>query len=313
MQKLLVLRGGALGDFIVTLPALSLLRAHWPNARIELAGNSTAAQLAVNRGIIDTAHSQHEAKWASLYGNEKLPDEFGAWLDQFDLVISFWPDPDGELRRRFPRHERQRFLAAAAWPERNPAAAHYCEPLRALGIEPRDFYLRLQPVTAPPHPRPASDIPPPHLDSRYADRILVHPGSGSVKKNWPGERWRALLSTLKLPATLILGEAEQHAWPEAFVSVDQAKEAPRYLVNAPLEELVGALSRCRLFLGHDSGISHLAAASGARCVLLFGPTEPACWAPPAPSVRVLRNRSDLGSLSIEDVQSAVRAALSDQT
>jgi hypothetical protein len=108
MEKLLVLRGGALGDFIVTLPALALLRARWPKARIELAGNATAAQLALNRGLIDAVHSQHEARWAALYDDGPLPREFGAWLDEFDLVISFWPDPDGELRQRFPRHQRHR-------------------------------------------------------------------------------------------------------------------------------------------------------------------------------------------------------------
>ena len=48
MRRILVLRGGALGDFIVTLPALALLRRRWPAARIELTGNSTAAQLALS-------------------------------------------------------------------------------------------------------------------------------------------------------------------------------------------------------------------------------------------------------------------------
>lgn len=301
MQKLLVLRGGALGDFIITLPALALLRARWPHARIELAGNSSAAQLAVNRGLIDAAFSQHEARWATLYGRAPLPKEFAAWLDEFDLVISFWPDPDGELRRRFPSHDRQRFLEGAALPERDPAAAHYCEPLRVLGIEPRDFLYRLNPISTT------------HGGGEYSQRILVHPGSGSPRKNWAVANWRALRSQLEHPSSLILGEAEQESWPEGFTPNEQLRPEPPHLVNAPLEKLVEALSRCRLFLGHDSGISHLAAASGAKCVLLFGPTEPACWAPPAPHVQVLRNRSDLALLSIEAVQSAVRAALSGQT
>ena len=138
MEKILVLRGGALGDFIVTLPALRSLRERWPRAGIELAGNSTAAQLAVARGLIDAAHSQHEARWAELYGEEALSPAFREWLAGFDLVLSYWPDPDGALARHFPRRAGQRFLAAPAMPARAPAAAHYCEPLRTLGIEPRD-------------------------------------------------------------------------------------------------------------------------------------------------------------------------------
>src|SRR5688500_5575563 len=102
MRKILVLRGGALGDFIVTLPALAMLREHWPDASIELVGNATAAQLAVNRGLINAVHSQHERRWSTLYERSPLQTEFAAWLDTFDLVLSFWPDPDGELAAHFP-------------------------------------------------------------------------------------------------------------------------------------------------------------------------------------------------------------------
>ena len=144
-------------------------------------------------------------------------------------------------------------------------------------------------------------------------QILIHPGSGSPRKNWPQQNWRQLMARLSPPLSLILGDAEQSNWEGEFVSVPRDDDKPRHLVNAPLEELVNAFSQCRLFLGHDSGISHLAAASGARCVLLFGPTEPACWAPPAPNVRVLRNRSDLASLAVDAVRDAVLAALADRT
>ena len=302
MEKILVLRGGALGDFIVTLPALALLRERWPNARIELIGNATAAQLAVHRGLLDAAHSQHEARWAGLYGDAPLPRELSAWLAEFDLIVSFWPDPDGDLRLRFPCRANQQFLSAAAMPDRNPAAAHYCEPLRALGINPTSYYQPLNPI----------DSALGNGDSLSENRVLIHPGSGSPKKNWPVENWRALIGRLRRPVSLILGDAERSNWEGEFAATKRLEVKPLHLVNAPLEELVHALSHCRLFLGHDSGISHLAAASGAKCVLLFGPTEPACWAPPAPNVHVLRNRSDLASLSLDVVRHAVEAALADR-
>ncbi len=320
MEKILVLRGGALGDFIVTLPALALLRERWPNARIELIGNATAAQLAVHRGLLDAAHSQHEARWAGLYGDAPLPPELAAWLAEFDLVLSFWPDPDGELRRRFPARAGQHFLSGAAMPERNPAAAHYCEPLRALGLKPVSYFQALNPLNvnsgdevAAPSPRFADESRRRRGGSVSDCRILIHPGSGSPRKNWPTENWRQLIRQLDWPVSLILGDAERSNWAEEFSPPQQLEVEPLHLVNAPLEELVDALSHCRLFLGHDSGISHLAAASGAKCVLLFGPTEPACWAPPAPNVRVLRNRSDLASLSVDVVRHAVEAALADRT
>lgn len=319
MKKILVLRGGALGDFIVTLPALALLRHAWPNARIEIAGNAIAAALAVNRGLINAAHSQHEARWAALYGDAPLPGEFAAWLAEFDLVLSFWPDPDGDLRRRFPLHSRQRFISGAPMPAQNPAAAHYCEPLRALGLEGTDYFHWLDSLAMMPVFENGSPAARKSVDPRWGlyrpisdGAILVHPGSGSPRKNWPQENWRVLIARLPPPVGIILGDAELPAWPEEISSGDAPACKPTRFINLPLENLVSEFAECRLFVGHDSGISHLAAASGARSVLLFGPTEPACWAPPAPNVRVLRNRSDLASLSVDVVRDAVRAALADR-
>ncbi len=285
MPRILVLRGGALGDFLVTLPALALLRQRWPAAEIHLAGNATAARLALARGLVSAIHSQHEARWAALHGSKPLPPDFDAWLRAFDLVLNYWPDPDGELRARFPRHPRQRFLAADALPRQSPAAAHYCAPLVDLGLRPDRWWLPLLPLAGPPGgPRTG---------------ITVHPGSGSPRKNWRRDRWLELLPRLPGPVTLLLGEAEARDW--SAVATPNAQR----IEGAPLETLVDQLATTALFIGHDSGISHLAAACGAPCLLLFGPTDPATWAPPAPAVRVLHPPGGLAALTAEDVEAAV--------
>lgn len=287
MRKILVLRGGALGDFIVTLPALAALRRRWPEARIELAGNATAAALARTRGLLDAVHSQHEARWAALYGDAPLAPAFAAWLGEFDLVLSFWPDPDGDLRRRFPLRAGQRFLHGDALPTRAPAAAHYAAPLRELGIGTTDLHYTL---ATPPVDR-----------SDAARPIALHPGSGSPRKNWPAENWRALIARLDAPVSLIVGEAERAAWADFAAPRVTVLHAP------PLEDLAAHLAGCRHFLGHDSGIGHLAAACGVPCTLLFGPTDPAMWAPPAPHVRVLRRGDALAAITVDDVLAALAA------
>lgn len=293
MQRILVLRGGALGDFIVTLPALAALRERWPSARIELAGNATAAQLAVTRGLLDAAHSQHEARWARLFGADALPGDFAAWLAAFDLVLSYWPDPDGELSRRFPARPGQVFLSAPAQPARTPAAAHFSAPLQSLGLEPATRFLRLTPATA---------------SAPATGPIVFHPGSGSPQKNWPFDRWVGLIEEMPT-ASVILGDAELERWTPLLTQ--GVIGAP--LINRPLPDLVELLARCRLYVGHDSGISHLAAACGARCVLLFGPTDPAMWAPPSPRVQVLQRGPTLDAIAADEVKSAIAAALADQT
>ncbi|MES2692337.1 MAG: glycosyltransferase family 9 protein [Verrucomicrobiota bacterium] len=306
MRKILVLRGGALGDFIVTLPTLAALRARWPDARIELAGNATAAPLARARGLLDAVHSQHETRWSALYGAGPLPLEFAAWLASFDLVVNYWPDPDRELAQRFPLHLGQTYISAAAMPERAPAAAHYLAALRPLGIEGKgESEIGSESESTEPFFRlregGTTSNPPP---TQQRHRIAIHPGSGSPRKNWPSTNWRALVPQLPGPLMVILGEAERAQGTAPFTEA-----APHLLVleSPPLEDLVVHLSQCRLFLGHDSGISHLAAACGVPCLLLFGPTDPTIWAPPAPHVHVLR--ADLATLSVDEVLSRALALL----
>ena len=76
----------------------------------------------------------------------------------------------------------------------------------------------------------------------------------------------------------------------------------RLACNLPLRTLGAVLSRAGLFLGNDSGISHLAAAGGTRTLALFGPTDPAQWAPVGRAVLTLRPASaDLADLQVDGV------------
>ena len=301
-MRILVLRGGAIGDFLVTLPALRLLRERWPGARIELAGHSGAAALGVRAGLLDVVHSQHGARWSALFSESALPAEFAAWLAEFDLVLNYWPDPDGALTRRFPLRPGQQFLSAPAQPTLTPAARHFCEPLRALGLSTDDFRSRLNLSSANDIGPLTSDLGHSSRDlgpstSDFGPQIAVHPGSGSPRKNWPLERWADLCTRLPQPLLIVGGE------PDAAAAAALTRFG-RTALNLPLPELALELAHCRLFLGHDSGISHFAAAVGTPCVLLFGPTDPAMWAPPGDHVRVIRQGVSLEAINVADVLAA---------
>ena len=313
-MNLLVLRGGALGDFIVTMPALAALRARWPDANIELVGNAVAAQLAVNRGILSRAHSQHESRWSALYADAPLPNTLTSWLARFEAVVSYWPDPDGTLARHFPLRAGQRFLSAPAMPTRGPAAAHYCAALEPLGIGSYEYVYRVAPLAAEQRREGSLELldvgrglpTPPYSP------IAVHPGSGSQRKNWPEERWIELIGRLNGPILIIVGEAEAARWTNARFQSDPLAQRIRdgtleIAANLPLEALISRLAECRLFLGHDSGVSHLAAACGIPSILLFGPTDPAIWAPPAADVRVLQRGPNLSAITIDEVEAAIEA------
>jgi ADP-heptose:LPS heptosyltransferase len=299
--RILVLRGGALGDFLITLPALRLLRARWPTARIELAGHPEAGALGVLGGYLDAAHSQHESRWSALFSAAALPPAFADWLGSFDLVVNFWPDPDQTLASRFPLHSAQTYVSGTAMPAIAPAARHFCEPLRSLGLTTDDFRSRW-PYPGATHVEAAS----------HPISIAIHPGSGSASKNWPNDRWSELIARLDAPILIVLGEVERERWNASALS--QLRAVSRQTVEVASElslpELAVALKRCRLFLGHDSGVSHLAAAVGLPCILLFGPTDPAMWAPPGPHVQVIRRGATLGCIGVQDVlRAACRTAV----
>lgn len=312
-----------MGDFLVTLPALWALRARWPEARLELAGNADAAELARTRGLLDAVHSQHAARWACLYAAEPPPPDFGAWLAEFDLIVNFWPDPDRELARRFPLRPGQQFVPGAAMPECAPASAHYAGALRSVGIDsaPRFCCLAADRIVPEPNePRVGAASLPPASQEIWARRgvadhtapIAIHPGSGSPRKNWPADRWLEVINQLEAPIVLVLGAAEEARWlpaggPPALVARRIEAGTLRLAAGLTLEQLAEELRSCRLFLGHDSGVSHLAAVVGTPSVLLFGPTDPAVWAPPAGHVKILRHGPNVNEITIPEVFSAAQA------
>ena len=107
-----------------------------------------------------------------------------------------------------------------------------------------------------------------------------HMGSGSARKNWPIERWIELTESLDglFDDFLLVGGEADNELVREFCSRCRIRRL-RSLLNANLSELSLALNECRFFVGHDTGVTHLAAAVGTPTVALFGATDPAVWAP----------------------------------
>ncbi len=217
IDRLLVLRGGAIGDFILTLPALRLLRDAFPEATLELVAHPRVACLAVGRFYARAARSLEEGRLATFFvaGSELDP----AWVGhfrRFDLVLSYLPDADGVFADNLRRAGVKQLLTGqgpgVAAKEGNVgvpehAAAHLAAPLRALGLT---------------LPDPAARLFPDEADRAAARRIVtgggeslvaLHPGSGSRGKNWPLSCWIQLAEhLLKFTAGRLLlvgGEAEE--------------------------------------------------------------------------------------------------------
>ncbi|HET7295379.1 MAG TPA: glycosyltransferase family 9 protein, partial [Vicinamibacteria bacterium] len=143
-----------------------------------------------------------------------------------------------------------------------------------------------------------------HLPGAF---LALHPGSGSTRKNWPAERFAGLADTLAPGTAYALVEGPADATAVACV----LERAPRAVVVRGLSPLALAslLAQASLYVGNDSGVSHLAAAVGAPTLALFGPTDPAVWAPVGPRVATLRAPSgDLERLDVDAVAAYVSGA-----
>ena len=132
----------------------------------------------------------------------------------------------------------------------------------AVAHLPFTFYPAVP--TAPP-----TAVPRIALTGPRHDAVILHPFSGSAKKNWPLEHFRELAARL--------GRVEWTCGPE-----EQLDTARRF---GDLAELARWIAGARLYIGNDSGITHLAAAVGTPVLALFGPTDPVIWCPAGAHVR----------------------------
>jgi len=300
--RILVIRGGALGDFILTLPAIRLLREAFPAAHLEIIGYRHIAALAEGRFYADGVRSIEFGPLAGFFARSgTLDEDLCAYFAGFQQVVSYLFDPDGIFEANLRRAGVKHFLSAyVRMDDSQHAAQQLAQPLQALALYLEDAGATIYPTETDQAAAAA------FLAGQTAPFRVLHPGSGSPRKNWPLARWRDLINALLARGENLLlvgGEADQ-ATLETLESIFQGRV--RVARDLPLPHLAAILARAGGFLGHDSGISHLAAAVGTPSVLLFGPTDPVVWAPANPQVRVLiAPGSNLSALSSAEVLAAL--------
>jgi len=297
--KILVIRGGAIGDFILTLPVLAALRVRLPQARLEVLGYPHIAGLAVAGGLADAVRAIEARALAGFFARRgELTPELQTYFASFAVVISYLYDPDGFFQANVARCSKAQFIAGPHRPD-DTAAIHatevFLKPLERLAI-----------FDAEPAPRLALNSPPSTLNL-----LALHPGSGSERKNWPEAKWTELLGHLvrSTDARLLLvgGEAEGDRLDRLASRLPPDRvELAR---NLPLVELAARLAKCSAFIGHDSGITHLAAALGLGGLVLWGETRQAVWRPRTERMKILASPGGLPELSLETVVHELHTAI----
>lgn len=291
--RILILRGGALGDFVLTLPAIRALRRHWPLATIELIGHPGMAELAVAAGLVNRFRSLDTAGMAQWFVPHRVwPERERADIASFDLILSYLSDADGVVQANLRAAGAHRLMACQAIAcspvvVSGHAADHFLRPVTDLGIS---IPIGAEPLlTWPEALREQGRLCLKGL-GLTDDVIILHPGSGSSRKNWPVEQFARLADRVRrgmfARPLFVLGEADA----AAAQALPRLAPAVPVLANRTLKEVASVLAVSRGYAGNDSGITHLAAALGVPIVALFGPTDAAMWGPRGANVVILRGR-----------------------
>jgi ADP-heptose:LPS heptosyltransferase len=302
----LLVRAGALGDILLLRRAVAALRAEGHRVRLLAPAAPGAALVGPGPAEVDDLLPWDAPEMAALLAGEPARGPFVEALGSADAVIAWTRSAD--LARALAPVARRLLVHDPAPPPGGPHASVWL----ARALEPLG-------LRAPPDPPPLSFT---LAESEEAQRRLaplppgflaIHPGSGSPSKNWRLDRYWDLASRWRGTAAEPPGQGPPSPFllsvGPAELERGLAQTAPPTAVVArawPLRVLGAALGRADLYVGNDSGASHLAAAAGAPTLALFGPTDPALWSPVGLRVRCLR-AADLDALRTDDVLRAAEA------
>lgn len=296
---------GALGDVLLSLPCI---KAIGKQGAIDLICRADVGMLLAATGLVRESYSAGSSRFASWYTDR--PDEGTLdLLDRCDRAYVFTlKDGAGlaaTIRSRVP--DTRVIITIPPDGGRTHAAGFRLrqlpDALRAGISAGLDVPGRLRSQARELLARPGNDC--------RTRPVVIHPGSGGSRKCWPLERYFTLAERLSSAGHAVLflgGPAEPpglRAQIEAF-ALQHAGPAPVF--DADLGVVAGLLAECGLYVGNDSGITHLAAAAGAPVIALFGPTDPAIWAPQGPNVRVIA-AGMLDAISVDAVFEAGCRAL----
>jgi ADP-heptose:LPS heptosyltransferase len=283
VKRILIIHQGALGDFILSLPAIRAFRHHYPDTTIEIWGYPEILRLVDRSVYADMIYSIDRERIASLFTPDiPAPASVLERFRSFDLMCLFGGERQTTFVDNLRRSGVKKVYRIDPFPpdgSNTHVIDHQTSQLSTLGLK----VPLSTPTLFPPEDdgkRVAS-----FLEQRGIDRealvVALHPGSGSKAKVWsPGNF--AQLSTYLLEDDQVhlivpIGPADkEHA--EGYCNLI-ASDRMLPVTNLPLTELAALLKRCMVYVGNDSGVTHMAAAVGTPVVALFGPTDPKVWGP----------------------------------
>jgi heptosyltransferase-3 len=303
-MRILIIRPGALGDTLMLIPALAQMRG---KAEVTLAARMPGLEYL--RPFAHECLDYERTGWHHLFVDDPLPDVKPPF-SPVDLAVAFVNNRDGKVRDNLriflPQASIHVFPSSPRQEETIHAAFYLAKCMERSGC-PLDPRTALEEAVRRPLLRD-------NLLAGEGKGIVIHPGSGGIAKNHPIDFWMTMLQAFKYRLSLgenafvlLLGPAE-----ESFLSFYRQRfrdEGTEIIFSPRKEALVRLLGSAPLYVGHDSGITHLAAMLGTPTIALFRSSRVDQWRPLGPRVKVMEeNESSL--ILIEEVCKAARDFMS---
>ncbi|UCF90383.1 MAG: glycosyltransferase family 9 protein [Desulfobacterales bacterium] len=278
-RSLLIVHQGALGDFVVTFPAILLLQKYFQP--IDALCESRHGQLAQQLKLIRQGFALETAFFASLYSEDIDPRVQPILIRYSQILLFSFSERLEQAFRRATRARVDRIPPRPAVSEPIHVSEHLRQGLIRRGLVPAtELEPNLQALVqegrcpTPSRPDPVN--------------VLVHPGAGSQKKMWPLPNFLRVAAQLEsegLNPEYLLGPAEHRLGRHLFSAGGRSN--PVHILS-DLRDLLNLLQSVGAFIGNDSGVSHLAAFLGLPTVVIFGPSDPVRWKPIGRAVEVVR-------------------------
>jgi len=289
----LIIHPGTLGDVLLALKAIRSIRDRLPGHECILLARGEIGRFLVEYGFIDRVIAIEGPVFSELLEESPRRDqEFTDIFSRYTHAVAWVHDSGGRLSENLQRVGiRHRCVVS---PHAHSLQAlhqsdRFCETLE-LGMSDTLGKAFLPPC-CPQTDEPLLKIPIPSIQTKQSKPlIMIHPGSGSRHKCLSSERLSLIIKSLAggddRTVLICQGPADEERVTALTPYLDQVSY--KILKDVDLSEMARALRQTDVFLGHDSGITHLAAALGVPTVALFGPTDPQRWSPKGDHVEVLQ-------------------------
>jgi ADP-heptose:LPS heptosyltransferase len=312
MRNALLFRLGGLGDLLVAFPAISLVRKKFPSASLTLVCWEAYGSLLQETGVVNEVMREDSPWLLPLFSDSPVPgEELAMWLRGYDLIMGWMHGQKKDALEKAVTAtsisgECRFFYYQPEWPE--PISQFFFrQTSEALRKDASGSFSFKECAKLPLSPAQKKER---ELIKEEPERkfVVVHPGSGSEKKCWAARNFLEIIERLtakKVKGALVTGEAEKRM--DILIEKTALPPGWTWLRSPSLIALSNLLQEADLYLGNDSGITHLAAACGTEAVAVFRKELVTAWEPYG---RIhLLSADSLEEISVESVWKTVSGLL----